>query len=271
MRGILSFMSSDQPTGRVERVGVTVRRPHQRWTPAVHAVLQYLRSRGFDAAPRVLGIDGQGREVLEWIEGESGAHGWAKVVDLDGLAAMARVLRRMHDASVGFVLPPELSWADVDAPATGEVICHGDFGPWNLVWSGLDPVGIIDWDLAHAGRRLDDVAYALEYVAPFRDDDEATRWLRYPGAPDRSMRIRHFCVAYGWGGEPDRVEPPSFPQMVELVDAVIDRQVRARVLAERLAKEGIEPQATWVTEGRSKVWRDRIQWSKQNRTSLIDT
>jgi aminoglycoside phosphotransferase (APT) family kinase protein len=206
---------------------------------------------------------------LDWLEGESGPDGWAKVIDLDGLASMARLLRRMHDASVGFSLSPEMSWADESAPTTDEVICHGDFGPWNLVWSGLKPVGIIDWDLAHAGRRLDDLAYALEYVAPFRDDREAIRWLRYPEAPDRAMRIRRFCVAYGWGGEPDRVDPPSSTQMVELVDAVIDRQIRARDLAGRLAAEGIEPQATWVAEGRSAIWNDRIGWSQRNRTALV--
>ncbi|MFJ9104066.1 phosphotransferase [Streptomyces sp. NPDC102405] len=25
-----------------------------------------------------------------------------------------------------------------------EAICHGDFGPWNVVWKGHRPVGIID-------------------------------------------------------------------------------------------------------------------------------
>ncbi|MGV9364612.1 phosphotransferase [Amycolatopsis sp. NPDC003731] len=53
---------------------------------------------------------------------------------------------------------------------TGEVVCHGDFGPWNVVWRGGQPVGILDWDYARPAPRLHDVAYALEYVAPFRDD-----------------------------------------------------------------------------------------------------
>jgi hypothetical protein len=35
----------------------------------VHALLRHLEGAGFDAAPRVLGIDGDGREVLTSIEG----------------------------------------------------------------------------------------------------------------------------------------------------------------------------------------------------------
>ena len=40
----------------VVRVGDTVRRTTGPWTPAVHALLRHLEARGFDAAPRVLGV-----------------------------------------------------------------------------------------------------------------------------------------------------------------------------------------------------------------------
>src|SRR3712207_8027153 len=54
------FRSSDG----VVRVGDTVRRPAGRWTPAVHALLAHLHEAGFRAAPRPLGLDERGREVL---------------------------------------------------------------------------------------------------------------------------------------------------------------------------------------------------------------
>ena len=53
------------------RVGDTVRRPAGPWTPAVHALLSYLADRGFTGAPRPLGFDEQGREVLTFLEGET--------------------------------------------------------------------------------------------------------------------------------------------------------------------------------------------------------
>ncbi|WP_033432008.1 phosphotransferase [Saccharothrix syringae] len=33
-------------------------------------------------------------------------------------------------------------------PAGGEVACHGDFGPWNVVWRDGRPVGVLGWDYA---------------------------------------------------------------------------------------------------------------------------
>ena len=53
----------------VERVGDTVRRPAGVWTPAVHALLHHLHTVGFQGAPRPLGLDEQGREVLTFIPG----------------------------------------------------------------------------------------------------------------------------------------------------------------------------------------------------------
>lgn len=52
------------------RVGGTVRRRAGPWTPAVHALLRFLEREGFDA-PRVIGMDERGREILEYIEGEA--------------------------------------------------------------------------------------------------------------------------------------------------------------------------------------------------------
>jgi hypothetical protein len=57
---------------RVVRVGQTVRRVSRPWSPAVHDLLRHLDREGFAGAPRALGFDDQGREVLTYIEGEVG-------------------------------------------------------------------------------------------------------------------------------------------------------------------------------------------------------
>jgi hypothetical protein len=76
--------------------------------------------------------------VLTYLEGESGADGWAKVVDEAGLVAAAQLLRLYHDAVAGWRGDPDLQWADRSAGTGGDgtVVCHGDYGPWNLVWQG---------------------------------------------------------------------------------------------------------------------------------------
>jgi aminoglycoside phosphotransferase (APT) family kinase protein len=120
---------------------------------AREALLQLERA-GFDAAPRWLGVDEEGRDVLSWIEGETFTergrmHPFVgdpalKVTFTDAqLRAVFFLLRRYHDA-----------FAD-------DLICHGDFGPWNLVWRNGMPVGLIDFDDARRGDASEDVAYAL--------------------------------------------------------------------------------------------------------------
>ena len=59
-------------TTGVVRVGDTVRRPVGPWTDAVDALLTHLHDVGFDGAPRPLGRDDQGRQVLEYVPGECG-------------------------------------------------------------------------------------------------------------------------------------------------------------------------------------------------------
>src|SRR2546428_8010230 len=53
-------------------VGDTVRRRAGPWTPAVHELLRFLEREGFPA-PRARGMDEQGREILEYLNGEASA------------------------------------------------------------------------------------------------------------------------------------------------------------------------------------------------------
>ena len=57
--------------GRVSRVGDTVRRPWRPTSPATWALLDHLERVGFDGAPRFLGVDDRGREMLSFIPGEA--------------------------------------------------------------------------------------------------------------------------------------------------------------------------------------------------------
>lgn len=244
----------DQPHRRVVRIGDTVRRPTLPWSQATHGLLRHLEAVDFPYAPRVLGTDAENREVLTYLEGESGPQGWAKVVDDAGLVRFARLLRDYHDAVADFRPSDELNWFTGETGTGGdELICHGDFGPWNVVWQGEQPVGILDWDYARPGSRTHDVAYALEYVAPFRDDPECLRWLRYPGPPDRRHRLELFATTYG------------LTSVSGLVDAVIGVQRDGIEQVRRLADAGHQPQVDWVANGHLEELENRLTWSQDNR------
>ncbi|SCF01211.1 Phosphotransferase enzyme family protein [Micromonospora mirobrigensis] len=219
----------------------------------MHALLEYLHGIGFTCVPKPFGVV-DGTEVLGFIQGESGAVGWQRAVPEAGLRSLARLLRDYHQAVAGFVAPDGACWALSDRPArSGEVICHGDFGPWNVIWDGLRPVGLVDFDFAQPGDALDDVAYALEYLAPFRDDAHAMRWQGFTAPPDRVRRIELFAEEYGMATSEG------------LVEAVIRRQQLTGRNVRALAERGLEPQRSWVADGFCDELASRVQWSKDNR------
>ena len=154
----------------------------------------------FPWAPTIVGSDDQGREISRYIPGESGEEAWPRVVDEAGLTAFARLLRPpYHDAVADYVPPSGTRWAyGAFDRRKGHVVCHGDFGPWNVVWQGLEPVGLLDWDFVYPGPALDDVAYALEFTAPFRDDRTCLELLGYGEVPDERAASASLPMRTAW-------------------------------------------------------------------------
>jgi Phosphotransferase enzyme family len=251
-RGCATQRLQDEPHRRIERRGETVWRPLHPWSPAVHDLLLYLESVDFPA-PRLLDVV-DGFEVVSFIAGDSGSDGWAPLVPESGLRAFARLLRDYHVAVAGFTT--DKPFYTGTPPAGTEVVCHGDFGPWNTVFRNGEPVGLIDFDYAKPASAWFDIAYALQYVTPFRDDEDAIRWLRYPEPPDRLRRMETFIEAYGV----DAIDGPT--DFVSLTKSVIDVQYDILASDARLAAEGLEPQATWVANGHLEKQHSRIAWSE---------
>jgi aminoglycoside phosphotransferase (APT) family kinase protein len=149
----------------VVRVGDTVRRATTARTAWVHALLAHLHDAGFGAAPRPLGIDEHGREILTFLDGAT-HHGAER--DDAVLVEVMRAVRRLHDLTVDL------------AGGEGECIVHGDLSPRNTVCAAGRFVGLIDWDQARPGSRLFDVSRACwQFVDPGPRSDPAVvarRW-----------------------------------------------------------------------------------------------
>jgi hypothetical protein len=58
-------------------------------------------------------------------------------------------------------------------------------------------VELLDLDFAGPGDPMLDVAYAVEYTAPFRSDEVAMRWHKFKTPPGPRHRIAVFAEAYG--------------------------------------------------------------------------
>lgn len=180
---------------QVWRVGGTVRRETGPWTPAVHALLRYLEAVGFDGAPRVLGIDAHGREVLTFIDGQEGRH---VRHDAPTLTAVGQLIRRFHDAVEGFQPPRDSQWRSARPGGAGDgspIICHNDLAPYNTIYRARSPVAFIDWDLAAPAPAIRDVAHAAWAFVPLYTDEDCAR-IGLPVEP-RGPRLRRFCDGYG--------------------------------------------------------------------------
>jgi aminoglycoside phosphotransferase (APT) family kinase protein len=144
--------------------------------------------------PEPRGRDAEGREVLSFLPGDVPAHPMPAWVWADAaLAAAAALLRRLHDATVGFERPGACWRLPAHEPA--EVVCHNDFAPYNLVFRDGAPIAVIDFDTSSPGPRVWDLAYLAYRMVP----------LTAPGNPDapataeaeRDRRLALLCASYG--------------------------------------------------------------------------
>jgi aminoglycoside phosphotransferase (APT) family kinase protein len=78
---------------------------------------------------------------------------------------------------------------DYDGPA---VLCQGDTGPGNFIYAGDKVLGVIDWELAHLGDPMDDIAW-LSWRATQH------------GFPDFPERLREYETLSGIKVVPERV------------------------------------------------------------------
>ncbi|KAA2261418.1 phosphotransferase [Solihabitans fulvus] len=189
--------------GGAVRVGDTVRRATGPWTPAVHALLEHLAAKGFAGAPRVRGIDDEGREILTYLDGDTvgSRKPWPAWVHADdSLDRVAHWLRAYHEAVADFVPPPGSVWRGGAAWSPGLIVGHNDAAPYNAAWRDGRLVGFFDWDFAGPVTPEWDLAHsAFSWVGL-----HARHVVLEEGFTDfagRPRRLRRFLDAYGWSGD----------------------------------------------------------------------
>jgi hypothetical protein len=163
----------------VVRVGDTVRRPWPDDSERIHRLLAHLERSGFGAAPRFLGVDARGREILSFIEGVAPPHNGFRLTE-EAVAAGARLVRRVHDLTAG-----------TEFAAGSEVACHRNLSQPNFIFRDMIPIAIIDWDSTRPGTRVSNFAdflWAFVHPAIYGEGEPAARMLQVAAG------------AYGWTG-----------------------------------------------------------------------
>ncbi len=226
--------------GGAVRVGDTVRRPVGPWTPSVHALLHHLEQVGFDRAPRALGSDEHGREILSYLPGETIGvrRPWPEWAHSDdALVQVAGWLRDYHSAVADFRPPDDATWREGGTWEPGLIIGHNDAAPYNATWADGRLVGFFDWDFAGPATREWDLAFTAFAWVPLHAR-HVVEQEGFTAFGERPRRLRLFLDAYGWIGPVD--------------DVVRTVQVRVKASAEgirRIAAAGDPAYRRMVEQG----------------------
>ena len=216
----------------VVRVGATVRKPATSATPSVDHLLAYLAECGFDGAPRPLGQDDQGRQVLEYVAGDV-AHD-LPALDLDGLFRVGRLIRSLHDLTQGYAPPPWARWNVVLLPDREDLVCHHDLAPWNLVIAP-DRWVLIDWDNAGPSSREWEIAYAAHGFVGLADGNDPT---------DDAPRLAALVDGYG-------LDLAAREHLCDVLSGPVRAMWRRLVLG---GETGSDPWASLHADGHADHW-----------------
>lgn len=172
----------------------TVTRSVAVWTPSIHAFLNHLSAQAFEGAPNVVSLS-HGCEVLSLVEGQTYNYPLVGEIASDQvLQSAARLQRRLHDASMSFIhqfAVSDMPWM-LESDLPWEVMCHGDFAPYNVALTEGAVAGVFDFDTLHPGTRVWDLAYSVYCWAPFKTN----KVDRLGSLTQQALRAKSYCDAY---------------------------------------------------------------------------
>lgn len=245
--------------GRVVRVGGHVLRPSNERSETIHSFLSSLRAAGFAGVPMPVGIDADGRERLEFVEGDVPVPPFPEWAQSDmALASTAALLARFHDASRSFD-PQGLSWStEMADPVGGSIVCHNDVCLENVVFRNGEAIALLDFDFAAPGRPVYDVAQFARMCVPIDDDVNAGRqgWSDV----DRPRRLRLVADTYG-------LDASARGELLEVLDGSI---ARGGEFVRRRVEQG-DPGfvAMWAEMGGMERFDRRRRWWSENRDLFV--
>lgn len=246
--------------GQVVRVGDQVCRPAGPHTATIHTLLRHVRSSGFDGVPEPIGIDADGREWLRFLPGDVPVPPYPQWARSDeALASVAALLRRFHDATIGFDGGAEASWdRELAGTDPGDIVGHHDVCLENVVFRDGAAVAFLDFDFAAPGTRAWDVAALARMCVPVDDPGDAALLGWVGGDPFRRLGV--VTTAYG--------HPLDHAEVADLLEA----QIRAGGWFVRRRVDAGHPAfvAMWNFFGGSARYDRRRDWFETNRQRFLD-
>ena len=245
--------------GKISKEEDKVIRPGNKWTSHVQSFLSFMHENGFNNIPKPYGMNESGMEMVSFVDGTVYNDSLPNEILTDEiLVEAAKLLRRYHDIGEKYVhqLTGEEVWM-LPKQLPVEVMCHGDFAPYNITFVNGCVHGIIDFDTLHPGPRIWDVAYAVYRWIPFVS----------PKNPDycynlyeQIRRLKLFADTYDLKNH----EREQLPNMIIQRISSLVAYMRSE------ADSGNEDVQKNIEDGHLNLYLDDIQYIKESQKNILE-
>lgn len=230
--------------GKIHKMENKVIRPSNPWTKHIHDFLQFCYDNKINFVPIPYGINENGEEVLSFVKGEV-FNELPKHLDTDEMIiSAAKLLSKFHMISQNYLnkLTGNEKWM-LEKNTPIEILCHGDFAPYNVTIVDNLAFGIIDFDTLHPGSKLWDISYAIyrwTSIDAFKKSDIS----------EIIRKIRLFLDAYGLSND---VKNMVLPTLIKRLEALVS-------FMKNEAENGNEDFQRNIDDGHLQKYLDDIEY-----------
>lgn len=239
-------------TPGVVRIGDTVRRPRSERSGWINQLLTSLEDASYQHAPRFRGIDHQGRDILTYVPGTTTDHPSQR--HPDAYRRGGQMLRQLHDLTTGHRLIND--WPTrTNETGNARCIVHGDPGVYNTIFQHGLPVALIDWDTAHPGNPVDDLAY-LSWTWCIQSAGNVP-------IADQTAHLRDLAGGYGLDSLQLSVDD-LLDHVIRVQQDLIDAETRVLTRRTTTPSRGTHAQTAiaWATADREMLLRHHTEFTE---------
>ncbi|CAK1849067.1 Phosphotransferase [Vibrio crassostreae] len=253
--GIVEELSGGRESA-IYRDGEVVYRPLQSWSSTIHLILKHLEREKVDETPRFLGVN-QNQEILSFVAGNTNNYPLTGAIATnDALMSAGKLLRKIHDSTVSLLEQIDVNahrWM-LEPREPFEVICHGDFTPYNVALLENTVVGVFDFDTAHPAPRIWDLAYSVYCWSPFKTDSND----KLGTTSEQVTRAKLFCDSYG----------ATELEREQLADVMVQRLQALVSFMCNEAENGNESFAENIEQGHLQAYLNDIEYITENKQKI---
>ncbi len=253
--GIVEELSGGRES-TIYRDGEVVYRPLQSWSSTIHLILKHLERAKIAETPKFLGVN-KDQEILSFVAGNTYNYPLVGAIATnEALVSAGKLLRKVHDSTVSLLEQLDVNahrWM-LEPREPFEVICHGDFTPYNVALLENKVVGVFDFDTAHPAPRVWDLAYSVYCWSPFKTDSND----KLGTISEQLARARLFCYSYG----------ATESEREQLADIMVQRLQALVSFMRSESENGNESFAENIEQGHLQAYLNDIEYITENKQKI---